>query len=278
MKKLLSLLLALVLLVSAVPAFAATLTPEDVIGTWEQYVNISNGNTLNTKDLKKLGVSRIFQFHADGTGKTNEKLGKGKAEKRPFTWTIKGNIVTMTFKDNSYLPLTKKGKDLAIILKLNSGNSLVEKYRKTSESSGKTVKQAILSTGTYKLNNSKKTAAFTAPANKKAKTLVIPDTIKANGKTYKVTEISAKACASMSKLTTLTIGKNVKTIGANAFSKCKKLNKITINTTSLSKVGAGAFSNVKSSGTVTCPKKKASKYQKLLQKGGLPKKFKVKGK
>ncbi len=278
MKKLLSLLLALILLVSAVPAFAATLTPEDVIGTWEQYVNISNGNTLNAKDLKKLGVSRIFQFHADGTGKTNEKLGKGKAEKRPFTWTIKGNIVTMTFKDNSYLPLKKKGKDLVISFQFNSGNSLVEKYRKTSESSGKTVKQAILSTGTYKLDNGKKTAALVAPALTKTTSLKVPDTIRVGGKTYKVTEIGEGAFSGVTTLTALTVGKNVKTIGAGAFNGCAKLRKITITATSMNKIGANAFTGIRSNAKVTCPKNKLAKYTKLLQKAGLPKTAEFKAK
>ena len=37
MKRIISLLLCLILLVSAVPAFAASMTPEDLIGTWELY-------------------------------------------------------------------------------------------------------------------------------------------------------------------------------------------------------------------------------------------------
>ena len=108
-------------------------------------------------------------------------------------------------------------------------------------------------------------------ANKKAASQSIPATIKANGKTYKVTEISAKACSGMSKLTTLTIGKNVKTIGKSAFSGCKKIKKITVSGSSLTKVGAKAFSGVPKTATVICPKKKISKYRTLLRDAGLPK-------
>ena len=273
MKKILCLLVCMILLIGCVPAAtAASLTPESVFGTWTMYKISDSTGYIDAAGLKQAGLSSTINFHADGTGKYYAKGPTGSTNVNT-TWKISGSSVVISAKGYYDEYFYQSGSDL-----LMYSSSLTFHYKKTSDTSGKTTSKAITSTGTYKLNNSKKTAAFTAPANKKAKTLVIPDTIKANGKTYKVTEISAKACASMSKLTTLTIGKNVKTIGANAFSKCKKLNKITINTTSLSKVGAGAFSNVKSSGTVTCPKKKASKYQKLLQKGGLPKKFKVKGK
>ena len=106
---------------------------------------------------------------------------------------------------------------------------------------------------------------------KKAKMLVIQDTVKINGKTYKVTGIAEGACKDMSKLASLTVGKNVKTIGAGAFNGCGKMKKITILGTVLKKVGENAFSGTPKKTTVFCPKKKIKAYTKLLQNAGLAK-------
>ena len=125
--------------------------------------------------------------------------------------------------------------------------------------------------GRYKLNKKKNAAIFIGPAKKTATTLSIQDTVKIGSKTYKVTEISDSACKGMKKLTTLTIGKNVKTIGAGAFKNCGKLKKILIISNSLSKVEKGAFSGVSKKAVVRCAKSKIARYQKLLQAAGLPK-------
>ena len=105
---------------------------------------------------------------------------------------------------------------------------------------------------------------------------MIQDTVKINGKKYKVTEVAAGACKGMSKLTTLTIGKNVKTIGKKAFYKCKKAKTIKILGSVLKTVGKNAFGGTPGKAVVTCPKKKVSAYKKLLQKAGLAKTATVK--
>ena len=121
-------------------------------------------------------------------------------------------------------------------------------------------------------------ATVTAPKSKSAKKLTIPATIKVKGKTYKVTAIKASAFKGMAKLTTVTIGANVKTIGKNAFLNCKKLKTITIKTTKLTTktVGANAFKGVYKKATVKVPAKKLKAYRTLLVKKGLPKTAKVK--
>ena len=58
----------------------------------------------------------------------------------------------------------------------------------------------------------------------------MPDTIRINGATYRVTAVSKKAAAGYKKLKKVTIGKNVHSIGANAFAKDKKLKKLTVMT------------------------------------------------
>ena len=124
----------------------------------------------------------------------------------------------------------------------------------------------------YSLSGDK--ATVTGVKDKSAARLTIPATIKANGKTYKVTAVKASACKGMKKLSAVTIGKNVKTIGKNAFNGCSKLKSVTIKTTLLTgaTVGANAFKGIQSKAAIKCPAKKLKAYKKLLQKRGVGKK------
>ena len=65
--------------------------------------------------------------------------------------------------------------------------------------------------------------------NTKKKNIVIPDTIKANGKTYKVTAIAPGAFMRNSKIVTIKIGKNVQEVGNTSFVGLRKIKKFTIN-------------------------------------------------
>ncbi|MBE5929269.1 MAG: hypothetical protein E7267_07910, partial [Lachnospiraceae bacterium] len=67
-------------------------------------------------------------------------------------------------------------------------------------------------------------------------------------------------------LKSLTIGKNVTTIGNKAFFKCKGLKKVVIKAKKLKKVGAGAFKKANKKMTVKAPKKLQKKYKKLIKK------------
>ncbi len=122
------------------------------------------------------------------------------------------------------------------------------------------------------------TVEYVKPAKKTVKTVSIPATIKANGRTYKVTGIAAKACKGYKKLVSVTIGKNVKSIGKQAFYNCKKLKNITIKTKSLktNKIGKNAFKGIKSTVTIKVPKKKYGSYKSMLRKRGVSKKAKFK--
>ena len=127
----------------------------------------------------------------------------------------------------------------------------------------------------YQADIKKETAVFLGPKDKNTKAITIPDTIKVNGKTCKVTEIKAKACQKLPKLEKVTIGKNVSKIGKNAFSGSNKIKTFIIRTTKLTagNVGAGAFkTGYKKTTTVKCPKGKTEDYQKILVKKGMDKK------
>ena|GEM_PF-1976816 len=110
---------------------------------------------------------------------------------------------------------------------------------------------------------------------KSLKQIKIAAKVKIGGITYKVTSIGKNAFKGNKKITKATIGKNVKSIGAGAFAKCKKLKRIVINSTKLRKVGKGALKGTHKKLVCKVPKAKKKVYKKLLKKAG-NKKVKVK--
>lgn len=147
------------------------------------------------------------------------------------------------------------------------------------------------------------TVSYLFSTNKKKTSVKIPDKVKIDDVTYKVTEVAGKAFQNNKKLTKIMIGKNVTTIGDKAFYKCSALTKITIpakvsrigkyafygcsklknivfKTTKLTsrKVHKKAFGKNAKKVTVTLPKlkgKRKAAYQKMLKSKGLKKaKFK----
>ena len=135
-------------------------------------------------------------------------------------------------------------------------------------------------TGSYIITSSeKKEVAYKAPANKNAKTITIPATIKVKGVTYKVTKIADNSFRNNKKITEITIGKNIVSIGKNAFYGCKKLKTITIRSKKLTSktVSKNAFKGLTKITTIKVPKNKLTAYKKLLKKKGLSSKVKVKG-
>lgn len=135
-------------------------------------------------------------------------------------------------------------------------------------------------TGSYIITSSeKKEVAYKAPANKNAKTITIPATIKVKGVTYKVTKIADNSFKNNNKITKITIGENIVSIGKNAFYGCKKLKTITIRSKKLTSktVSKNAFKGLTKITTIKVPKNKLTAYKKLLKKKGLSSKVKVKG-
>lgn len=127
------------------------------------------------------------------------------------------------------------------------------------------------------------TVQYVKPTDKNIKSVSVKASVTANGITYQVTSIAAKAFKGQKKLTKVTIGNNVTSIRANAFSgckalktlkigskvttignkafyKCEKLTKITIPA-KVTKIGKQAFSGCKALKTVKI------KTKKLTSKG-----------
>ena len=135
----------------------------------------------------------------------------------------------------------------------------------------------------YKVTSNVKGAvevSYVAPAKTNKKSYTVPATVKlSDGRAAKVTSIAPKAFAKCKKMTKLTVGKNVKKIGANACKDCKKLKKIVIKTSLLKMktVGTNAFGGINKKATAKVPKKVFKSYKKILKKRGMKgKKQKIK--
>lgn len=104
-------------------------------------------------------------------------------------------------------------------------------------------------------------------ANPKAKTVTIPNTIKADGISYKVAEIGANAFNNNKKIKKVTIGANVVKIANKAFNKCPSLRNVIIKTTLLTKKTASkkCFSKVHKKMIIKVPKKVKKSYVKIFK-------------
>lgn len=126
---------------------------------------------------------------------------------------------------------------------------------------------------TYQVTNASAMEVIVTKGKKAAK-VKIPATVKVGGRTCKVVGIATGAFKNYSSLKEITIGKNVKNISKNAFTKCKKLNKIIFQGKKLPSMKK-AFSKTKKSPTVKVVSalKKKSKIKKntlnKLKKAGL---------
>lgn len=119
----------------------------------------------------------------------------------------------------------------------------------------------------YKVINVKgKEAEVIRAKNPKSRKIRIPDQVKINGVCYRVTSVAKYAFSNNKKAVLATIGKNIKKIGKEAFRNCKKLEKITIKSRHLAKIGKNAFCGIAKSAQIKVPRKKYNIYKKMLAK------------
>lgn len=115
----------------------------------------------------------------------------------------------------------------------------------------------------------KKTAEYIG-TKEDTKNVVLPATITINDINYKVTAIPENGFIKNKKLSKLTIGKNIKKIGKNAFTGCKKLKYITIKTKKLTDktVGKNAFKGINSKAIIKVPSSKVKEYRTIIKAKG----------
>ena len=129
-------------------------------------------------------------------------------------------------------------------------NETIAKLKPQKATPGKSVKNPS-SNGVYKVLKDGQSVEFTKPLSKRA-TIKVPDTIKVDGITCKVTGIAANTFKNNTSLKNVTIGKNVTTVGTNAFYGCKNLTKVS-GGNSIVKFGDRSFANCGNLGSITIP-------------------------
>lgn len=92
---------------------------------------------------------------------------------------------------------------------------------------------------------------------------------------FKVTAIGNKAFKNQKKTKSIVIGKNVKTIGTQAFAGDSKVKKIKVKSTVLSKVGSKAFTGIDKKAVIKVPAKKLKSYKKMMKNKGQKKTVKI---
>lgn len=216
--------------------------------------------------VSKLSIAGIKnQKH---TGKT---LCPKLVVKNDQTVLKEGTDYTLSYKNN-----VNPGKAMVTITGKNNYAGSANKYFEILAAKGKTYK-----VGNYKYkvtvaSEKQGKVTLTKPVKKNLKSVIVPAVVKIGNYKYKVTEIAAKTFKNNGKLTKVTIGKDVKTIGANAFTGASKLTKITITSKVLKTVGKNAFSKINSKATIKVPSSKLKKYKKLMKGKGQSATVKIK--
>lgn len=184
----------------------------------------------------------------------------------PNICTIKGNEISFVGAGKARLQATLKA-DTSITITLEVDVLAKEIKKGTAFESDDNV---------YVVTDTKAKTVQYKETDSKASSITIPNTVKINGKTYKVTAVASKAFKSNKKVTSITIGKNVTTIGKEAFKDCKNLKKITIKTTKLKKVGSNSLKGIHKKAVIKVPKSKLKTYKKLFKGKGQSKNVKIK--
>ncbi len=93
--------------------------------------------------------------------------------------------------------------------------------------------------------------------------IVVPDAIKLDGYEYTVTSISKDAITNSTKVQSIEIGSNVKSIGKKAFYGCSRLKSVKFKTVVLEKVGKDAFAGSTKKIKTSVPKTCRKAYKRL---------------
>ncbi len=243
-----------------VTAYSGKSKTVTVTGISKKVTSITIPDTVSYK-------KEVFQVTAIGnnafTGQASLKsvvIGKNVTSIGAKAFYNDKNLAKVTFKGTTVKTI---GRDAFKGIKKNAAFSMKKTF------TFKNVKYKIT-----KCTASVKQVTVTG-LSKKLTSLNIPATVKYNGMTFKVTSINKKALRKQTKLKSVTIGKNVKSIGANAFDGDKKLAKIKFSGTAIKSIGKNAFKGIKKNATFTVKKAKKAYYNKLLKKAKT-KNYKVK--
>ncbi len=244
--------------------------------------------TLTSDPVRTMALSKVrsnkfgkitVNFDSnDGSGNMEEIFayveGSLKLPKNSFTksmaifkgWNLDPEG-TALYKDEAEIPLCSALGDAGSTATLYAiwGNGTADQSADKDLSPANAV-TITTETGNYKkLTNTE--VSFAGSNTNGAKKFEIPETITdSNSKKYKVTAIESSAFKDDKNLTKIEIGSNVKKVGKNAFSGCKKLNSITINANKFKSIGKNSFKGIKKNAKITIIAKKKSTAANLLEK------------
>ncbi len=248
-------------------------------------------------ETKKTAVefkNGALAYLLDGTGESRnqtllwgQKIGTDNA---PVlcgdTVYLNGSTYSNTTQQPSFVPSTDSGSSSS------QTSEAVDKTEQTKDTDSSDSSDAALAAGEV-IKNEADGAAYVAketkdgslelaikkPENKKQTKIVIPDTVAVGGISIAVTSIEKNAFKDNKKLTKVTIGENIKAIGAGAFKGCTKLKTIKIKSTGLTAktLSKNAFKGIPAQTTIKVPKEKLAAYKKLFRSKGLSSKVKIIG-
>ncbi len=167
-----------------------------------------------------------------------------KTEEKAATQTVPGNIAYWTCEKCGKFYTDSKGtkevdaKDLIIPAKGSEANGSGNAGAPAAK--GKTVENSLASFVVTSSDTKNPTVQYKATKNKKAASISVPNTVKVNGVTYKITEVGAKAFYKNKNAKSAKIGKYVTKIGKQAFAGCIKLEKVS-GGAAVKTIGVSAF-------------------------------------
>lgn len=296
---------------------------EDIL--WNYYGNTFN-NAKNIVAGEKLSgfVRGMYYSKAEQFYKTI--IDKKTLLSLNFNYDKSGDVLTVELFDSSrnsignYSVISKDASSKKIQKTLNSGTYYIKisyEYNTNDgvdfgfilngtadESDDSISKKAKVGTefnykkGRYKVLNASE-VSYQGITSGKTKKVQIPQMVIFGNKHFKVTKIADKALKNTKitsvvigsqvksigkfsmegcrELKQVVIGKNVSKIGKKAFANCKKLKTITIYTSKLKSknIGSNAFKGIYARARVEVPEGKVKEYKKMLKSKGAGTKIKV---
>ena len=245
------------------------------------------------KKAEREAFELIRKEISEAISAAGEAYAKGENSYTADTWKVFEKVYNDAGNALENTEVTKEDAETLIAALADAKNALVEKEPvvKPDEKPQETEKpapvekfekgaQKVAGSGRYQvLNEKNKTAKLIAVVNRNATKLNVPAAVKIGGVACKVVEVGNKVFRNGKKLKKVILGKNVTTIGKQAFMNCKNIKTVQLKGKALKTIKKGAFQNT--SAKITVSAKKMSKKQKAellkkLKKAGMSKKAKVK--
>ncbi len=247
---------------------------------------ISMSGPMSLDILKKIDCVAAVDLNAyipyDTAPDTAEKPGSGQNEnevgtasdavKEPGVEQNKNEANTTSGTVNKSYPEQSTARPTIDLIEKNSSQEEQDlsqtQNRKTAGAQNKNIQKGRIYTVSrlqYKvLNVKKREVSLVGSSNKNIKKLNVRETITLEGKRCKVVSIESNAFENRKNLERVILGKNIISIGKNAFAGCSNLKEVQIKSTKLKSVQKHAFWKINKKAVMRVPKKQQPAYRKLL--------------